>query len=255
MLRKEIKEKGLNYELEYSKAYGGEVKQYEDFVHIKNKYVNYAGDFSRAIDIDLKELKDFDRIVDKVEKIHKENNLDKPNNFYPKSGKLDKEYWEEYLKERGYKMISCFGLIKEVKQEEEVLELKFIKPSPEKYLNWNYEQEKKNSYFEEEWYKKIRPATESFINEFKPYWIVEEDKILGWVYCQFKEEICNVHDVWIEENQRGRGLSRAMFKFINNEALKNNCKYLNLVAFDDRLKFYKKIGFEAYQEITRIVKI
>lgn len=62
MIPQEVRIKALNYELEYLKAYGADVKDYGDFIHIKNKFVNYAGDFNRAIHIKLKSPDDFDRV-------------------------------------------------------------------------------------------------------------------------------------------------------------------------------------------------
>jgi hypothetical protein len=61
-----------------------------------------------------------------------------------------------------------------------------------------------------------------------------------------------VHNVWIEESYRGKGLSRVMFELINNESIINDCKYINLFAFEDRKVFYEKLNFNIYEEISII---
>lgn len=252
MLTQEIKIKALNYELEYSKAYGADIEDYGDFIHIKNKYVNYAGDFNRAIHVKLEKTDDFPSIVERINEIHHTNRLEKPNNFYIYPPKLDRVIWEEYLSSKGYVLRQNYCMIKEISYTEENSDYTFFSPCYDDYFKWYYELEKGTSYFSQEWYNEVLPTTETFIREFKPYWLISNNVIVGWVYCQFNDEICNVHNVWIEELHRGKGLARIMFDFINNEAILNGCKYINLFAFEDRKAFYEKLNFNSYEEISII---
>lgn len=255
MISQEVKKNALNYELEYSKAYSANVEDYGDFVHIKNKFVNYAGDFNRGIHLKLSNFDDFDKVVTKINEIHSSNGLEKPSNFYIYPPKLDKLVWEEYLATKNYELRKSCCMIREVSPVKTILNFSFTSPSYEDYFKWHYELEKGTNYFNQDWYNEVLPATKAFIREFKPYWLVRDNNIIGWVYCQFNGEICNIYDVWIEEAHRGKGLSRIMFDFINNEAILNNCKYLNLFAFENRKVFYEKLNFNLYEEVSIIQTI
>lgn len=254
MLSKDVKSKALNYELEYSKAYGADVTQYEAFTHIKNKYVNYAGDFNRAINLKFKDFDEFNKVIEEINKLHEKEGLEKPNNYYVAAPSLERSNWEENLAANGYKLNENYCLIREVSEKPLKIddELQLINPSTSVYLNWHYEQERRSSYFNEDWYNEILNPTKSFIEEFKPFWFCKNNEIIGWVYCQFKGEICNAHDVWIEEKYRGKGLSRQLFNLINNEAIKREAKYINVFAFPSRKDFYETIGFEVYEKISII---
>lgn len=253
MLPQYIKEKALNYEIEYSKAYGADVVYYKDFIHIKNKFVNYAGDFNRGLFLKFNDFHEFDEILNKINEIHKIYSLQKPDNFYLYPPKLDESKWKDYLLSKGFKLNNDnIYMISKVKVPKITSELLFIAPGKEEFLEWYYQYMKNSDYFNETWYQEKLPAIESFIKEFKPYWLMDNNQVVGWVYCQFKEEICNVHDVWIEEEKRGQGLGRLMFDFIRIEADKRNCQYINLNTTESRRAFYEKIGFELFEEFSVI---
>jgi GNAT superfamily N-acetyltransferase len=253
MLPQYIKEKGLNYEIEYSKAYGGDAVYYSDFIHIKNRFVRCAGDFNRGLFPKFNDFNEFDEIVCKVNDIHEKYSLDKPDNFYLYPPKLDESKWKDYLISKGFRLINDnIYMISKVEVPQLKSNLLFKAPDKKEYFKWYYQSIKDSDYFSETWYQEMLPAWEHFIQEFKPYWLMDNNEVVGWVYCQFKEELCNVHDVWIEEAKRKKGLGRLMFDFIRIEADKRNCQYINLNTTESRRAFYEKIGFEVYDEFSVI---
>jgi hypothetical protein len=139
MIPQEVKKKALNYELEYSKAYGADVEDYGDFVHIKNKFVNYAGDFNRAIHLKIRNFDDFDRVITKINGIHYSAGLEKPSSYYLYPPKLDKVVWEKYLALKGYVPRQNFCMIKEVTPVKTNLGFSFVNPGKEDYFKWYYE--------------------------------------------------------------------------------------------------------------------
>jgi len=87
----------LHSEIEYSKALGGKVIEYENFIHIYNENVPWVGDFNRSVGIRISNFESFIKVVKKTEDIHKDKNLDIPNRYDIYPPVLNKEKWIDFL--------------------------------------------------------------------------------------------------------------------------------------------------------------
>ena len=236
-------ERALNSEIEYSKARGGKVIQYKDFVHIYNDKIPYSGDYNHTVGIKISGFNDFKKVVKEVGRIHKEKHLDKPDRYdiYPPT--LNKEKWRDYLSQMGYYIYTAIFFCSNTTYKSLPDGIKLYLPTKDEYIKWYYEKMRLESYFDEKWFGLIKPLQLNFIKTFKPYWLIKDDTIKGWVYFANLGDYCRLFEVEIKEEFRDCGLGTILLNAVRNEASNQNVKHILLSTTEDLREFYEKVGF------------
>jgi len=170
----------LHSELTYSEALGGEIRDFNNFIHIYNRSVPYGGDFNRAAGIKLNNCGDFASIERAVRAIHKEYNLNRPDRYDIYPPVLNRDIWSDYLASRGYYL--CDVIFYQSKITDKKTSYPLYVPSPDEYLDWFTAEQKGKDYYDAGWFEIIKPLQMNFIKIFKPYWLIEEHIIKGRVY-------------------------------------------------------------------------
>lgn len=68
------------------------------------------------------------------------------------------------------------------------------------------------------------------------------------LYC--KDQIAGIYMVAVNEDQRGKGIGKALTSQMLNDAIQKNCKHAILHATKDGEKVYRKFGFEEFGKIN-----
>lgn len=233
----------LQSEIEYSKAYGGEPTQYESFVHIHNPAVPFAGDFNRAVGVRVSDPASFHQVVRRVGSIHNEKGLDRPDRYDIRPPVLSEGVWARHLFERGYRLGTAVFFSATTAGAHAPPGVELYSPRANEYIDWYHDLQKTASYYDEEWFQKIRPLQLRFIRTFRPYWLLEGEKLRGYVYCAAVGEWCRLFAVEIEEGSRGRGLGKALLDAIRVEAASEGASFVLLQSGDTLRGFYEKAGF------------
>ena len=237
-------EAALHSEIEFSKARGGISTDHGTFIHIHNEKVPYAGDYNRPVGVRLSDFSSFEKVVEQVEKIHGEKGLDKPNRYDIHPPALREADWQDRLTEKGYRIGTTlfFCSASDTKPLPDGISLHT--PSEDEYMAWYSEQQKSKDYFDEEQFNLTRPSQLSFIKVFKPYWLLENDLMKGWVYCAHLGAYSRLFEVEIEEASQGKGLGIVLMNAIRHEAAKNGAEYVLSATHEGLRRFYERVGFK-----------
>jgi len=74
-----------------------------------------------------------------------------------------------------------------------------------------------------------------------------EDKIIAGINALFYRFIAYVDVLWVDESYRGKGLGKALYEKVEEEAQKLEAKIIHLETLEFQAKdFYIKLGFEVY---------
>ncbi len=83
----------------------------------------------------------------------------------------------------------------------------------------------------------------------------ENDIVLGYAFCVFKQEINNniltdiktlyIDDLCVDENIRGKGVGKALYEYVLDFAKRSGCYNVTLNVWscnESAMKFYEKMG-------------
>lgn len=238
----------LASEIAYSKALKSEPTVYSNFIHMHNPYVPWNGDFNRALDVKFSDFQSFETVINQIETIHREKVLEPPNRFDLAPPALDKSIWQDYLNQKGYRLSTAIFFCAPTAKTSLPPGYKLVIPSQDEYLEWFQHLAKLRGYYEETWLQAIKPLQTHFIQVFKPYWLIKEGKLIGWVYCANLGRFARLFEVEIEEAYRGQGIGKLLLQAIRAEGNRLGTEYILLQAGERLRQFYESAWF---QECTR----
>lgn len=233
----------LDSEIEFSKAYKSQPRVYSNFIHLYNQSVPWGGDFNRAVGVRLTDFDSFDQIVAQVEQIHKDKGLDRPSRYdlYPPA--LDEGLWRDYLAQRGYRLETAVFFYSPAADEVLVSEFALYTPSWDEYLEWYCSLAKSRGYYDEQRFQMVKSLQENFVRVFKPYWLLKNDEMVGWVYCANLGKYTRLFDVGVRPEFRGQGLGKTLLQAIKIESGRQGAQFVLLQAGERLRQFYEKSGF------------
>lgn len=83
---------------------------------------------------------------------------------------------------------------------------------------------------------------------YKPFVIYctdENNQIIGGVKGEIFGGICRIYTAWIQEEYRRKGLGKNIFSTLDNFAIENNVKVIQLDTYDFQAReFYEKVGYK-----------
>ena len=238
----------LTSEIAYSKALKSEPVEYPQFIHMVNPFVPWNGDFNRVLGVKMTNFQSFDDIISQIETIHREKALERPGRFDISPPVLEKNHWQEFLSQKGYQLSTaiffCAPTVKYNLPPEYTLTI----PSQDEYLDWFHRLVKSRGYYEEKWFQTIQPLQLNFSQVFRPYWLLKERHLVGWVYCANLSNFARLFEVEINEAYRGQGIGTLLLQAIKAEGYKMGAEYILLQAGEHLRRFYESAGFH---ECTR----
>lgn len=238
----------LSSEIEYSKALKSEPVEYPKFTHMYNPFVPWSGDFNRALGMKITDFQSFEEVTQQLEGIHREKVLEKPDRFdiYPPA--LKEGLWQDYLLQKGYGLSTaiffCVPTLVRALPSEFTLEI----PSQDDYIEWFCRLVQSRGYYEEVWFQKVKPLQLNFSRIFKPYWLLKERNLVGWVYCANLGNYARLFEVEINQEYRGQGMGKLLLQAIRAEGHKMGARFILLQSGERLRNFYESAGF---QECTR----
>lgn len=78
--------------------------------------------------------------------------------------------------------------------------------------------------------------------------IYEKNELIAYARGEISGSVIHLGRVTVKNTLRGSGLGRILFGFIEEYAVQNGCKKLELGAVETAVGFYKKIGFKPFGE-------
>ena len=240
---------GLDSEIEYSRALKGKPVVYSKFIHMHNPFVPWSGDFNRAVGVKLSGFRSFEGVVSQVEGIHRAKNLERPNRYdiYPPA--LNEVQWRNDLLRSGYNLETAIFFQAPtlgMPTPAETLPPDYVLtiPSEPDYLAWFCRLAQARGFYNESWFQSIRPLQLSFIRIFKPYWLLREGELVGWVYCANLGAYARLFEVEISPPFRGQGLGKLLLRAIRMEGHRLGTQFILLQAGERLRPFYEKAGFK-----------
>ncbi|HSW71791.1 MAG TPA: GNAT family N-acetyltransferase [Chlamydiales bacterium] len=86
--------------------------------------------------------------------------------------------------------------------------------------------------------------------EFSIFLKDDSGKVLGGLQAYMDSESIYIDTLWIKEKFQGKGYGSKLLNRVEQEALKNKCKYLTVDSFDFQAEgFYLKNGYERIGEV------
>lgn len=238
----------LASEIAYSQAFKSEPVEYPEFIHMYNPYVPWSGDFNRAVGVKVTDFRSFEAVISQIEAIHREKGLDKPSRFDIHPPVLDKSVWRDYLSQKGYHLSTAIFFSAPTLKFTLPPEYKLALPSQDDYLDWFRRLAQSRGYYEEQWFQQIQPLQMNFSQIFRPYWLLKENHVAGWVYCANLGSFARLFEVEIDEKQRGQGIGTLLLQAIRAEGHQMGAKFILLQSGEALRKFYESAGFH---ECTR----
>jgi len=236
-------ERALNSELEFSKALLSRPIEYPDFIHMYNSHVAWSGDFNRALRVRITDFQSFDNIKSQIEQIHQEKRLEKPDRFDIRMPALDEKQWHDHLQKMGYGLQTAIFFNALAKEIELPAGYSLYSPTNAEYFDWYSGLAKSQGYYDEGWFKQLIPLKANFIQVFKPYWLMKNKNLVGWVYSANLGKYCRLFEVEIEQHFQGQGMGRLLLQAMIGEGYRQRAEYI-LLQSNDRLRpFYEKCGF------------
>jgi len=235
--------RALESEIEYSKALKSMPVEYPTFVHMHNAFVPWCGDFNRALGVKLSDFQSFEDVVGQVESIHKQHNLERPNRYdiYPPA--LDEPLWDGHLSEKGYRLETAVFFCAPTLSGSLPSAFTLRIPSEQEYMEWFCRLAQSRGYYDEQWFQRVRPLQLNFARVFKPYWLLREEQLAGWVYCATLGEYARLFEVEINQESRGQGLGKTLLRAVGIEGGKLGVPFILLQAGEKLRSFYEKAGF------------
>ena len=246
----------LDSEVEYSRALKSEAVEYLKFIHMYNAFVPWSGDFNRAVGVKITDFQSFEEIICQVERIHKEKNLERPDRYDIYSPTLDRSLWQDYLLEKGYKLDTAIFFCAPTLSEYLPSGFTLKVPSEQEYIDWYRHLIQLRGYYDEQWFQMLVPLQLHFIRVFKPYWLLREGDLVGWVYCANLGEYVRLFEVEINQDFRGQGFGILLLRAIRMECDKPGAQFILLQSGESLRNFYEKAGFRecASNSIVRLTE-
>jgi GNAT superfamily N-acetyltransferase len=238
-------ERAIRSEIAFSTAYGGIPVAYERFVHIHNPAVPWGGDFNRAIGLRLTDFASFTRVVDQVENLHREKRLDRPDCYEVYPPALDEDVWREPLAERGFQLTTAIFMEAAVLKARLPAGCRLYPPSEGEYLAWYQDRLRSTNYYDEAWFQQLKGPQAAFIRTFKPFWLLKDETLLGWIYCANLGDFGRLFEVEIRAEYRGQGFGRVLLDAIRLEGARQGIGFILLRTGRRLREFYEKAGFAA----------
>ena len=235
--------RALDSEIEYSRALKSRPIEYPKFIRMFNAFVPWCGDFNRAVGVKLSDFQSFEEAEYQVKSIHKEKNLGRPNRYDIYSPALNEALWYKYLLQKGYRLETIIFFCSPTLKESLPSEFVFYVPSEKEYIEWFCCLVQSRGYYEEEWFQTVRPLQLNFAQVFKPYWLLMEGDLVGWVYCANLGEYACLFEVEISQEFRGQGLGKILLRAIRIEGGKMGARFILLQTGERLRSFYEKTGF------------
>jgi GNAT superfamily N-acetyltransferase len=241
-------ESALASEIAYSKALKSEPTEYPNFIHIHNPFVPWNGDFNRAINVKITDFKSLYTVTSQIKIIHHEKALEQPNRFDIAPPTLDKSLWQDYLTQKGYRLSTAIFFCAPTTKNSLPPEYKLVIPPQDEYLEWFQHLALSRGYYEEAWFQSIKPLQIHFSQVFRPYWLLKEENLIGWVYCANLGRFSRLFEVEVDEKYRGQGVGRLLLQAIRAEGHRLGSPYILLQSGEHLRQFYESAGF---RECTR----
>ena len=84
--------------------------------------------------------------------------------------------------------------------------------------------------------------------EHKHFCLYENNELIACARGEVLGLVMHLGRVTVKSTKRGSGLGRILFNFIEEYAIRNGCKKLELGAVETAIGFYEKIGFKPFGE-------
>ncbi len=233
----------LTSEIAYSKALKSEPKEHPNFIHMHNPFVPWSGDFNRALGVKITDFHSFEAFTSQIEAIHREKGLEPPSRFDIAPPVLEKSLWQSYLSQKGYRLSTAIFFCAPTVNYSLPPEYKLEIPSKDDYLIWFQQLAKSRGYYEDSWFQKIKPLQTHFSQVFRPYWLLKEGNLIGWVYCAKLGKFSRLFEVEVDEEYRGQGIGKLLLQAIRAEGYQMGAEYILLQAGERLRKFYENAGF------------
>lgn len=249
-------ERALYSEIEFSKALKSQPIEYPNFIHMYNHLVSWCGDFNRALGVRIPTLQSFDEIIARVEQIHQEKKLDKPDRYDISPPVLDEGRWKDYLLKKGYRLQTAIFFHAPTVKIELPASFSLHSPSYTEYFDWYTGIAKSQGYYNDDWFEQHLPLKANFIQLFKPYWLLKDKEQIGWVYSANLGEYTRLFEVEIHQHFQGQGMGRLLLQAIIAEGYSQGAKFVLLQANEQLRRFYKKSGFKecSKNSIIRLIQ-
>ncbi len=235
--------KALQSEIVYSWALESVPTFYPDFIHLYNSSVPWGGDFNRAVGVRLADFQSFERRVEQVESLHRDRGLERPDRYDILPPALDAEAWESYLAGKGYRLETAIFFCAPILDGQPATGFSLVRPTEREYLDWFRRLTKARGYYEEAWFQSLRPLQLNFVKTFKPYWLLKDKALAGWVYCAGLGDYARLFEVEVAPEFRGQGAGLALLEAIRQEAGRGGAEEVLLQADETLRGFYEKAGF------------
>jgi GNAT superfamily N-acetyltransferase len=233
----------LNSELEFSKALLSQPVEYPGFIHMYNPHVPWGGDFNRALRVKITDFQSFENIKKQIEQIHLDKRLEKPDRFDICVPVLDEKQWRDHLQEMGYGLQTVIFFNAPTRKMILPAGYSLYSPSNAEYFEWFSGLARSQGYYGEEWFKQLIPLKENFILMFKPYWLMKNKDLVGWVYSANLGKYCRLFEVEIEQHFQNQGMGKILLQAISSEGYRQGTEFI-LLQSNNRLRpFYEKCGF------------
>ncbi len=229
-------------EIAYSWALESLPTYYPDYIHLYNTSVPWGGDFNRAVGVKLADFRSFERVVEQVEKIHRERGLERPDRYDVLPPALEAPAWQAYLAGKGYRLETAIFFCAPALTGKLPAGFSLIRPAEREYLAWFRRLVKRRGYYEEAWFQSVKPLQLNFVKTFKPYWLMKDKALAGWVYCAQLGEVARLFEVEVAGEFRGQGVGKALLQAVRQEAGAGGAKHVLLQASEDLRGFYEKAG-------------
>jgi len=234
--------RALDSEIELSRANKSMPIEYPNFIHMYNAFVPWCGDFNRALGVKLSDFQSFEDVVGQVESIHRQHNLERPNRYdiYPPA--LDEAVWNGHLAEKGYRLETAIFFCAPTLSGNLPSEFTFGVPAEQEYMEWFCRLAQSRGYYDEQ-VQRVGPLQLNFARVFRPYWLLKDGALAGWVYCANLGEYARLFEVEICEEFRGQGLGQTLLRTVRIEGGKLGVPFILLQAGEKLRGFYEKAGF------------
>ena len=233
----------LDSEIEYSKALGSTPIKHSNFIHMYSSTVPWSGDFNRAVGVQVTDFQSFEAITLEVEDIHKQKGLEKPSRYDLISPEVDNSVWGDHLQSKGYRSSTAIFFNAPPKLYDLPFGFSLSMPSQDDYMDWFHQLVQSRGYYEKAWFQKIKPIQINFAKVFKPYWLLKEGDLVGWVYCANLGSYARLFEVEIQTSYRGKGMGKLLLQAIRMEGHKMGVEFILLQASEGLRRFYENSGF------------
>ncbi len=236
--------RAVESEVAYSEARGGTATAYDDFIHIHNPHVTWGGDYNRAVGVRAASLDEFAGIVQRVERLHEEKGLPRPDSYDTYPSIEGDGGWIERLDEIGHQSWTDVFFKLEVAAVKLPDAFEWRPVEEDDYLEWRRAMQEEENWFDAEAWELGLPVERQFVQVYKPYWLFENGRLVAWVHCANLGSHFRLFDVEVDRPLQGRGYGGILLQAVSAEANAQAVPHI-LIRCIERLRgFYETYGFE-----------